>query len=234
MYSSKQNWFLFQAKETESLWVQTVSIFCVGVLATLVSIFVPIVYGLFVLAADIVFVIVLPQLFCAVFLRKTNAYGAIPGFLIGTVLRVGAGEVLLDWQPFIEYPMYSKEYGQQFPFRTFAMVVSLITIVALSLIGDLVSRYLCNKSRHDKYHVNSEENQQNANISSGYSSSHPLISLPSWLDKKIHSDLYMITCSRSCIHNTCTIVFKNLNTKFKCIHVKIENQIQQESGHKEN
>nr|XP_022325619.1 high-affinity choline transporter 1-like [Crassostrea virginica] len=168
-----------KAKETESLWVQTVSIFCVGVLATLVSIFVPIVYGLFVLAADIVFVIVLPQLFCAVFLRKTNAYGAIPGFLIGTVLRVGAGEVLLDWQPFIEYPMYSKEYGQQFPFRTFAMVVSLITIVALSLIGDLVSRYLCNKSRHDKYHVNSEENQQNANISSGYSSSHPLISLPS-------------------------------------------------------
>lgn len=166
---------ILQAQDTETLWVQTVSIFCVGTLATLVSLFVPIVYGLFVLAADIVFVIVLPQLFCAVFFKKTNVYGAIPGFLVGTLLRIGAGEVLLDWQPFIEYPMYSKDDGQQFPFRSFAMAISLITIVTLSLTADLVRQYLCRKTQNNKYHVSEEGTREDPNITSGYSSSHPLM-----------------------------------------------------------
>lgn len=165
-----------KAQDTETLWVQTVSIFCVGTLATLVSLFVPIVYGLFVLAADIVFVIVLPQLFCAVFFKKTNVYGAIPGFLVGTLLRIGAGEVLLDWQPFIEYPMYSKDDGQQFPFRSFAMVISLITIVTLSLTADLVRQYLCRKTQSNKYHVSEAGTREDPNITNGYSSSHPLMS----------------------------------------------------------
>lgn len=165
-----------KAQDTETLWVQTVSIFCVGTLATLVSLFVPIVYGLFVLAADIVFVIVLPQLFCAVFFKKTNVYGAIPGFLVGTLLRIGAGEVLLDWQPFIEYPMYSKDNGQQFPFRSFAMAISLITIVTLSLTADLVRQYLCRKTQNNKYHVSEAGTREDPNITNGYSSSHPLMS----------------------------------------------------------
>jgi high affinity choline transporter 7 len=147
-------------------------------MATIVSIFVPIVYGLFILAADVVFVIVLPQLFCAVFIKRTNVYGAITGFLLGSVLRMGAGEALLDWQPFIEYPFYSVDSGQQFPFRTFAMVVSLVTIVTVSLLADLILRYLCPNSRHKTYLVSGggEGNVQTQGMGS-HSSHHPLISI---------------------------------------------------------
>ncbi|XP_048776089.2 high-affinity choline transporter 1-like [Ostrea edulis] len=166
-----------KASDTEALWIQTISILCVGVMATLVSLFVPIVYGLFILAADVVFVIVLPQLFCAVFITRSNVYGAITGFLVGTVLRMGAGESLLDWQPFIKYPFYSVDAGQQFPFRTFAMIISLVTIVMVSLFSDLVMRYLCKNSQHNSYLVSGggEVNTQTQNIGS-HSSHHPLIS----------------------------------------------------------
>ncbi|XP_061165444.1 high-affinity choline transporter 1-like [Saccostrea echinata] len=170
-----------KAHDTETLWVQTISIFFVGSLATLVSLFVPIVYGLFVLAADIVFVIVLPQLFCAVFIKWTNVYGSITGFLLGTILRMGAGEVLLDWQPFIEYPFYNVNSGQQFPFRTFAMIVSLITVVIVSLLADLIRKYLCKKSQDNKYtvQVEGEGNSHTHHVGGSCTSSHPLISLPS-------------------------------------------------------
>ncbi|XP_061184790.1 high-affinity choline transporter 1-like [Saccostrea echinata] len=167
-----------KAGDTESVWVQTISIFCVGVLATLVSLFVPIVYGLFVLAADIVFVIVLPQLFCAVFIRWTNVYGAIPGFLVGTILRIGAGEVLLDWPPFIEYPFYSVESGQIFPFRTFAMIISVIIIVTISLFVNLLRKHLCKKA-HQVYFLSLDaKGNTQTEIVDRSSSSDQLVSFP--------------------------------------------------------
>ncbi|XP_056013471.1 high-affinity choline transporter 1-like isoform X2 [Ostrea edulis] len=162
-----------KASDNESIWVHTISIFGIGTMATLVALFVPIVYGLFVLAADIVFVLVLPQLFCAVFIMRTNAYGAITGFLVGTVLRMGAGESLLNWQPFIEYPFYSVDAGQQFPFRTFAVIISLIIIVLVSFLADLVKKYLCQKSQ-DIYTVSTPGD----GITQTHSSNHPLGPLP--------------------------------------------------------
>ncbi|XP_062575290.1 high-affinity choline transporter 1-like [Saccostrea cucullata] len=167
-----------KAGDTESVWVQTISIFCVGVMATLVSLFVPIVYGLFVLAADIVFVIVLPQLFCAVFIKWTNVYGAIPGFLVGTILRIGAGEVLLDWSPFIEYPFYNVETGQIFPFRTFAMIISIIIIVTISLFVNLLRKHSCKKS-HQVYILSLDtKGDKQSEIIDRSSSSDQLMSSP--------------------------------------------------------
>ena len=66
------------------------------------SIYVRTVWGLFVLAADIVYVIVLPQLMSALFLKHTNAYGAVAAFLSGAVLRIGAGEPTIGLRAFIK------------------------------------------------------------------------------------------------------------------------------------
>ena len=88
---------------------------------------------MFILAADIVFVIVLPQLVCAVFLKWTNIYGSVTGLVLGTLLRLGAGEPSISLEPFITYPIYNQEYGQLFPFRTFAFVSSLVCVVVVSL-----------------------------------------------------------------------------------------------------
>ncbi|XP_069115541.1 high affinity choline transporter 1-like isoform X2 [Argopecten irradians] len=123
-----------KASNTELIWLQRVAILIIGSTSTVVSLLVPGVYGLFILAADIVFVIVLPQLICAVFFKWTNRYGAVLGYTVGTVLRVGAGEPSIDLQPFIFYPAYEESDGQNFPFRTFAMVTSLLIIVLVSIL----------------------------------------------------------------------------------------------------
>ncbi|VDI16897.1 Hypothetical predicted protein, partial [Mytilus galloprovincialis] len=82
--------FRTKASDSELLWIQRLAILLW--IWNIISIFVPIVYGLFILAADIVFVIVLPQLICAVYFKWTNSYGAITGYIVGVLLRVGAGE----------------------------------------------------------------------------------------------------------------------------------------------
>lgn len=130
-----------QASDRELLWIQRFAVLCVGVMATVISIFVPVIYGIFILAADIVFVIVLPQLFCSVFLKWTNSYGAALGYLTGVILRIGAGEPYLYLEPFIRFPYYDVKTGQNFPFRTFAMVTSVCCIVLFSLFTNWIISY---------------------------------------------------------------------------------------------
>lgn len=120
------------------IWVQRIVIFFVGATATVISIFVPIIYGLFILAADIVFVIVLPPLTCALFLKFSNTYGALCGYIVGCICRIGAGEYFLSFDGFIQYPWYNAEVGQTFPFRTFAMLLSLVTILLVSLLTNIL------------------------------------------------------------------------------------------------
>ncbi|XP_060081442.1 high affinity choline transporter 1-like [Ylistrum balloti] len=123
-----------KASNTELIWIQRMAILTIGSTSAVVSLLVPGVYGLFILAADVVFVIVLPQLICAVFLKWTNRYGAVTGYFTGTLLRLGAGESSIDLEPFIFYPAYEDLVGQNFPFRTFAMVTSLLVIVIVSVL----------------------------------------------------------------------------------------------------
>lgn len=130
--------FYLQASDDELIWVQRIVIFFVGATATVISIFVPIIYGLFILAADIVFVIVLPPLTCALFFKFSNTYGALCGYIVGCICRIGAGEYFLSFDGFIQYPWYNAEVGQTFPFRTFAMLLSLVTILLVSLLTNIL------------------------------------------------------------------------------------------------
>ena len=56
-----------------------------------------------------------------------NTYGSLPAYFIGIILRLGGGEPSFKLDPFIHYPG-----GLNFPFKTFAMVVSFITLVVFS------------------------------------------------------------------------------------------------------
>lgn len=124
-------------------------------MATVISIFVPVIYGIFILAADIVFVIVLPQLFCSVFLKWTNSYGAALGYLVGVILRIGAGEPYLNLEPLIHFPYYDVDTGQNFPFRTFAMLTSVCCIVVFSIFTNWIFSY---RLFFNKYNLSHEMN----------------------------------------------------------------------------
>jgi len=109
------------------------SIIAVGVGSTGLSLSIQSVYELWYFCADLVYVLLFPQLVMAMFFKHANKAGAMAGFLVGAILRLGGGEAFLGIPNFIPYPMTLPDAGVLFPFRTFAMLMSMITIAIVSL-----------------------------------------------------------------------------------------------------
>ncbi|XP_074652985.1 high-affinity choline transporter 1-like [Tubulanus polymorphus] len=127
----------------ELVWIQRISVFIVGSISTVMAVFVPSIYGLFILAADFIYVVMFPQLVAVVYSPfRTNSYGALIGYATAVVLRLGAGEPYLLLPAFIPYPSFNESEQTEFPFRTFAMVVALIEIVVVSVATDYALKRL--------------------------------------------------------------------------------------------
>ncbi len=93
------------------------------------------IYYLFALCSDLVFVLLLPQLVCALYLPFANSYGSVTGYFVGLFFRLAGGEYLIKLRPLIVYPMYQEaELRQLFPFRTLSMLLSLFTLIAVSAL----------------------------------------------------------------------------------------------------
>lgn len=115
------------------------TIIIIGILSTVVATSLSTVYGLFILASDLIFVIIFPQLLCVMMLQSANTYGALAGYLMGLVLRLGGGgDQYLPMPAFIHYPFYSATKGQLFIFRTFSMLMSITTIYCVSLAAHYI------------------------------------------------------------------------------------------------
>ncbi len=120
------------ASEREILVVMRVMIVVVGCVGAVLAIQVQSVYSLWMLSADLVFVVLFPQLVLGLFDRRTNSIGSLSGVVVGLVLRLGGGEATFGIPPLLPYPMQDPDLGILFPFRTFAMVSSLLTIWIVS------------------------------------------------------------------------------------------------------
>ncbi|XP_018326613.1 high-affinity choline transporter 1 [Agrilus planipennis] len=123
-----------RASEMEIIWVMRVGIFIVGVLATIMALTIPSIYGLWSMCSDFVYVILFPQLLMVVhFKNYCNTYGSLAAYIMGLFVRISGGEPQLFLKPFIYYPGYDAEEGLQlFPFKTMAMLISLITLITVS------------------------------------------------------------------------------------------------------
>ena len=124
---------LFQASEREIIWVMRFAIGGVGILAMIMGITIKTIYGLWYLCADLVYVILFPQLVSVVYLKGTNTYGSLAGYCVGMVFRFLGGEPLIYLPAAIKYPLYDYDNDvQRFPFRTLTMVLSFSCIIAVS------------------------------------------------------------------------------------------------------
>ncbi|XP_023683353.2 high affinity choline transporter 1-like [Paramormyrops kingsleyae] len=136
------------ASDREIIWVMRITIFVFGALATSLALLTGTVYGLWYLSSDLVYVIIFPQLICVLFIKATNTYGSVAGYIFGLLLRIGGGEPYLRVPPFIYYPGWTQmkkvnhltheaEYyiRQRFPFKTVSMLASFLGNIAFSYLA---------------------------------------------------------------------------------------------------
>lgn len=124
-----------------------ITIFVFGSLATAMALLTGTVYGLWYLSSDLVYVIIFPQLLCVLFIKGTNTYGSVAGYVFGLILRIGGGEPYLHLPPFIYYPGWitqekihhltgDVEYfvQQRFPFKSMSMLASFLANIIFSYL----------------------------------------------------------------------------------------------------
>ncbi|BFF92803.1 high-affinity choline transporter 1 [Drosophila madeirensis] len=126
--------FRQKASEMEIIWVMRVAIIVVGILATIMALTIPSIYGLWSMCSDLVYVILFPQLLMVVHFKKhCNTYGSLSAYIVALLIRLSGGEAMLGLPALIKYPGYDEETQEQmFPFRTMAMLLSLITLISVS------------------------------------------------------------------------------------------------------
>ena len=154
-----------------------VTIIIIGILSTVVATCLSTVYGLFILASDLIFVIIFPQLVCVMMIQSTNTYGALTGYFLGLVLRLGGGgDQYIPMPAFIHYPFYSQTKGQLFIFRTFSMLMSITAIYFVSLAAHYI---FCWKLLSLKWDVLKcfSDNPISAQTSLSFNSDHQIILL---------------------------------------------------------
>ena len=115
-----------------------IALLIIGACAASIALVVKSVIYLFYLCVDLVYVIVFPQLCAVIYFESSNVYGALAGYVIALILRMLGGDVSLGIRPVIEYPYYSSEEGQLFPFRTLAMLVGLLSIIVFSKLAEFL------------------------------------------------------------------------------------------------
>ncbi|XP_059819426.1 high affinity choline transporter 1-like [Hypanus sabinus] len=145
-----------KAAEKEVIWIMRTAVVLFGALATVLAILTNSIYGLWFLSSEFVYAILFPQLVCVLFIPSTNTYGSAAGYLIGLTLRLLAGEPFLQIPPIIQYPGISFKNGtfeQRFPFKTFTMLLSLLSTVVFSYLASFVFKRKILPVRFDVFKI---------------------------------------------------------------------------------
>ncbi|KAK0058927.1 high-affinity choline transporter 1, partial [Biomphalaria pfeifferi] len=127
--------FRHVASEREIIWVMRAAIFGVTALALAMALCVKSIYVLWYLCADLVYVILFPQLLCVIYIKKSNTYGSLAGYILGLFIRIAGGEMAIGLPALFKFPLYDEKTGMQgFPYKTLAMLVTLLTLVVVSYL----------------------------------------------------------------------------------------------------
>jgi high affinity choline transporter 7 len=122
------------------------SVLALGAAATLMALKVQSVQALWFFTSDLIFVLLFPQLVCALFDTKANRIGSVAAFAVALILRLGGGEPLFGMRPLIPYPellsavlpgaagsWYEAGTGALlFPYKTLAAAAGMITLPLVS------------------------------------------------------------------------------------------------------
>lgn len=108
--------------------IMRASIVVIAGLAVWMAIKVQSVQALWFFTSDLVFVLLFPQLVCALYDPKANLVGSIAAFSVSLILRIGGGEPLFDIPAVIPYPEWM-------PFKTMAAGAGMVLLPAISRLS---------------------------------------------------------------------------------------------------
>jgi high affinity choline transporter 7 len=111
-------------------------IIVLGTAAAIFALRVKSVYQLWFFSADLVYVVLFPQLVTALFLKRATAAGALAGAVVALLLRGGIGCILWGWMSF--WPAFSapaESMLARVPWRTLTMLTSLAVIALASALS---------------------------------------------------------------------------------------------------
>lgn len=101
------------------------SIVVLGLLATIMALKVRSVLELWVFSSDLIFVLLFPQLVCALFDSRTNRIGSMVAFVVSLGLRLAAGEPLFGIPPLLPHV-------ELVPMKTIAAAAGLVLLPVVS------------------------------------------------------------------------------------------------------
>ncbi|XP_015244276.1 PREDICTED: high affinity choline transporter 1-like [Cyprinodon variegatus] len=130
-----------QVSDRELQWVIRITILVVGIGGTSLTYVDSRVLAFWILSSDLTYTIMLPQLICVLFIKVSNSYGAMAGYIIAFVMRVLCGEPVFSLPAILRFPDGTFEDGvyiQRWPFKTICMLTSLVTIVTISYVTALL------------------------------------------------------------------------------------------------
>ncbi len=124
-----------KAADAELKRVLRTTIIVVGTAATLIALRVKSVYVLWYFNCDLIYITLFPALTAALFVKRANKYGVYAGVIVALVLRMAGGIPEFDMSPLFHYWIYDQANDVVlFPFRTFSMLMGLITIIVVSTL----------------------------------------------------------------------------------------------------
>ncbi len=115
------------------VWICRGSILVLSLIVLALALIFKRIHTLWLLPYDILYVLIFPQLFCVVYFKYANTYGALAGLIAGTAVRTLTGCPSLRLPALLTLPFHDTLEGQLFPYRTLAMLSSLCTIIFVSM-----------------------------------------------------------------------------------------------------
>ncbi|XP_061577900.1 high affinity choline transporter 1-like [Cololabis saira] len=129
-----------KASERELQWVIRVSVVVTGLAGSALAFGNESVLAFWLISGDLIYCMIFPQLVCVLHVHWANTYGAVSGYLTSLLLRGLSGEPMFGIAPVLLYPGWREEDGvikQYFPYRTLAMLSSIISITTVSWLVEL-------------------------------------------------------------------------------------------------
>ncbi|XP_059184193.1 high-affinity choline transporter 1-like [Centropristis striata] len=149
-----------QASDKELQWVIRLSIVVAGLVGTSLTYLDNSIMVFWILGSDLTYTILFPQLICVLFIRVSNGYGAIAGYLVAVVMRLLCGEPLFGLPVILQFPgciLKDGVYIQRWPVKTICMLSALVSIPMVSYVASLLFNKGILPERLDVFKVKSQE-----------------------------------------------------------------------------